>query len=258
MTNYRLYSPCLCAALLCAALLYSTASFAQGVSRPKITNIPGGFFVEWVAPVEVAAVQLDKKLAGPLEIMFDVPSVESLVEIDKKPLPVTSPEMTTALADYWIVRGKPERAIPLYEGCLAQKNLDDQKAFVFQNNLAMLYSQTLGQHAKALEIVDNALTTKRDNFTLLDTKGLILLNSGNYGDAIPVFQRAVELSCQLPIYCMHLAYALHQDGRPAQARQQFEPARDRLIQLVPNMTKENKAMYDTLQSAFPPVDNQPQ
>ena len=257
MTHYRFYKPCLCAVLLCAALLYSSAVFAQ-VSRPTITHIPGGFFIEWVAPVEIAAIQLDRRLAGPLEIMFDVPSVEFIVEIDKKPPPVTSPELTTALADYWIVRGKPERAIPLYEGCLAQKDLDDQKAFVFQNNLAMLYSQVLAQHGKALEIIDNALATKRDNSILLDTKGLILLNSGNTGEAIPVFQRAVELSCQLPVYCMHLAYALYRDNRHAQARQQFDPVRDRLIPLAPNMTKENKAMYDALQLAFPPVDSQTQ
>jgi len=255
MTHSKFYTPCLCAALFGAALLCSSIASAQGVSRPKITNIPGGFFIEWLSPVEISAVQLDKRLAGPLEIMFDVPSVDFIVEFDKKLPAAASPEMVTVLADYWIVRGKPERAIPLYEESLAQGNLDETRAFVFQNNLAMLYSQVLGQHDKALKIVDDALATRRDNFTLLDTKGLILLNSGNAAEAVPVLQRAVELSCQLPMYCMHLAYALHQEGRPERARQQFDSARDQLIPLVPNMSKENKGMYDTLQRAFPPVSN---
>ena len=257
MTRFT-YTCCLCAALLGVALLCSSVAFAQGVNRPRITNIPGGFFIEWAAPVEIAAIQLDKKLAGPLEILFDVPSIDFLLDIDKKPLPASSPEMITALADYWIVRGKPERAIPLYEESLKLGNLDETRAFVFQNNLAMLYSQVLGEHRKALEIVENALLARRDDVTLLDTKGLIYLNAGRPAEAIPVLQRAVELSCQLPLYCMHLAYALHLDGRPLQARRFFDPARDKLIPLVPNMTKENKAMYDTLQANIPPIGGLPQ
>ncbi|MCL2710335.1 MAG: tetratricopeptide repeat protein, partial [Planctomycetaceae bacterium] len=169
------------------------------------------------------------------------------------PPPITSPEMITALADYWIVRGKPEWAIPLYEKTLALGNLDDTRAFVFRNNLAMLYSHVLGQHQKALEVVDKALETNRDNFTLLNTKGLILINAGRPADAIPVLQRAVELSHQLPIYCMHLAYAFHLDGRVAQARRYFDVTRDQLVPLAPSMTKENKAMYDALMVAYPPV-----
>ena len=255
MIYSKFYKPCLCAALFGATLLCSSVAFTQGISRPKITNIPGGFFIEWLAPVEISAIQLDKSLTGPLEIMFDVPSIDFIVNIDKKPPAAASPEMVTALADYWIVRGKPERAIPLYEESLAQGKLEDARAFIFQNNLAMLYSQVLGQHDKALEVVDGALATRRDNVTLLDTKGLILLNSGNAAEAVPVLQRAVELSCQLPVYCMHFAYALYQEGRPERARQQFDSARDRLVPLVPNMSQENKGMYDTLQRAFPPVGN---
>jgi tetratricopeptide (TPR) repeat protein len=218
-----------------------------------MTPIPGGFFIEWASPVEIAAIRLDRSLTGPVEIMFDVPSVEFITEMDGRPSPVTSPEMVTALADYWIVRGRPERAIPLYEASLALGNLDDTRAFVFQNNLAMLYSQVLGQHVRALEIVDNALATRRDNVTLLNTKGLIFLNAGRPTEAIPVLQRAVELSCQLPMYCMHLAYALHLEGRPSQARRFFDSARDQLIPLVPNMTPENRAMYDTLHSSYPAI-----
>ena len=253
MTRYTLY---LCAALFCAAMFYSSAVFAQGVDRPaNITNIPGGFFVEWASPVEIAAIKLNRQLAGPLEVMFDIPSVAFIVEIDKKPSPVTSPEMITALADYWIVRGKPERAVPLYEESLAKGNLDERRTFVFQNNLAMLYSQVLGNHTKALEIVNDALATRRDDTTLLNTKGLILIQAGNPLEAIPVLQRAVELSCRFPLYCMHLAYALHQEGRTVQARTCFDPVRADLIPLVPNMTKENKAMYDDIQRALPPIDN---
>jgi len=255
MTHFNKFF--LCAALLCTALFCLPTAFAQGGSKPKITSIPGGFFVEWVSPVEVAAVHLGKGLTGSFEVMFDIPSLDFIdTQIDKKPEPVSSPEMITALADYWIVRGKPERAIPLYENSLKSGTLDADRALVFQNNLAMLYSRILGQHDKALEIIDNALDAKKDHTVLLDTKGLILLNSGNPTEAIPVLQRAVELSCQLPIYCMHLAYALLQEGRDVPARRYLDQVRDQLVELAPKMTKENKAMYDSLLSALPPIANQ--
>jgi len=241
---------CLGAVLFCPAAL-----LAQGVGKPKITGIPGGYFVEWAAPVEVAAVRLDKKLTGPFELMFDVPSAQFIVDvIDKKTGPAASPEMVAVLADYWITRGKPERAIPLYEAYLKQSTPEDARALIFHNNLAMLYSRVLGQHDKALEVVDKALEAKKDNASLLDTKGLILVNSGNPAEAVPVLQRAVELSCQHPPYCMHLAYALHQDGRPTQARRYFDSVRAQLNEAAPGMMKDNKAMFDTLQIALPPVD----
>jgi tetratricopeptide (TPR) repeat protein len=247
MMRATFYTLCLCAALLCPA-----TAFTQGVGKPKIMNIPGGFFVEWASPVEVAAVHLDKGLTGPFEVMFDVPSVDFLNALTSKvPEHALTPEMVTPLADYWIVRGKPERAIPLYEACLQRGDLDEKRALVFHNNCAMLYSQVLGEHEKALKLVNDALETRRDNYTLLDTKGLILMNSGNPAEAVPHLERAVELSCQVPIYCMHLACALLRDSRLPVARQRLNPVLDKLMESAPSMTKENRKMLDELLTAFP-------
>jgi len=237
-------------ALFCPAML-----LAQGLNKPVITSIPGGFFVAWDSPVDVSEVQLDKNLTGSCEVMFDVPSVASLTEmLERKPSPTNNSGLVSILADYWIFRGRPERAIPLYEESLKQENIDESKAWMFHNNLAMLYSRAFGQHAKALTIVDNALKTDVDNVNLLNTKGLILLNSGNPTDAIDPLQRAVELSCQLPLYCMHLAYAYHQLQRPGQSRRWFDPVRPQLNEAAPDMTKDNRAMFDDLQRALPPVE----
>ena len=248
MIRFTFCMMCLGAAFLCPAVL-----LAEGVGKPQIINIPGGFFVEWASPVDVAIVQLDKRWSGVVEVMFDIPSVGFLTDVlDKKSPTTPDPNMVTALADYWIVRGKPERAIPLYETSLKQGNLEEGKALIFQNNLAMLYSQVLKQHNKALSIVSSALETKKDHVTLLDTRGLILMNSGNPEGAIDDLTRAVELSCQLPIYCMHLAAALQQAGRTGQARRWFDQARAQLNDMSPNMGKENKEMFDNLQRALPP------
>jgi tetratricopeptide (TPR) repeat protein len=251
MTRKTFYALCLFLALFCP-----TSILAQGLSKPTITNIPGGFFVEWNSPVEVTQVQLDKKLTGPCEVMFDVPSAASLAEIlDKKSTPPSNTAMIATLADYWLFRGKPERAIPLYENCLKQANIEESRAWIFQNNLAMIYSRAFGQHEKALAIVDSALNTDSDNVVLINTKGLVLLNSGNPTDAVPALQRAVELSCQLPLYCMHLAYAYHQLQRAGQARRWFDLVRAQLNESTPGLnSKENKAMLDALQQALPPAN----
>ena len=243
-----------CVLCLCAALFFPAVLFAQGGAKPKITSIPGGIFVEWDSPVEVAAVQFDRRLSGLFEIMFDIPSVEFITDVlDRRtPSMTTDPGMVTALADYWMVRGKPERAIPLYEGALRQPNLDEGRALVFQNNLAMLYSRVLGQHNKALEVIESALDKNMDNPGLLDTKGLILINSGNPAAALVPLERAVELSCQLPLYCMHFAYAFHLTGQNGQARRWIDPVRVQLNDAAPNMGKENREMFDLLQSAISP------
>lgn len=245
-----------CAFLICTVLFWLPAALAQGVAKPaKVTNIPGGLFVEWASPVDIAAVQPGKGLTGLFEVMFDMPSVDFINKyLDKKQSPVSDPVVVAALADYWIARGKPERAIPLYEESLKQGNLDEKKALVFHNNLAMLYSQVLKQHDKGMEVVDKALEMKKDDVSLLDTKGLIYLNSGDPAAAIPPLERAVELSCQLPMYCMHLAHALQQNGQTNQARRYFDQVRAQLIAAAPKMTKENKTMFDNLQLQLPAVE----
>jgi len=181
----------------------------------------------------------------PSETMFEkIDDLMNRVETEK---PV-DPRTIFALANYWLVRGKQERAISLYEEALIRDDLNDPLAWVFRNNLAMLYSDVLGQHTKALEVVDKALETNRDNFTLLYTKGTIYLNAGEPALSIPVLQRAVELSCQLPIHCLCLAYALHLDGRDDESRRYFDVFRDAI---VPARLLENNAMFDALMAAHP-------
>jgi len=167
--------------------------------------------------------------------------------------------MIVTLANYWEVRSNPERsfslyerAIPLFEESLTRDDLDETMTWVLRNHLATLYSQVLDQHQKALEVVDNAMLTQRDNVILLNTKGLIYLNAGEPAEAIPVFQRAVAL-LDPPFLCvgMNLAYALHLEGRDAESRHYFDANKDKLVPIIPRMTKEDKAMFDALMAAHP-------
>jgi tetratricopeptide (TPR) repeat protein len=228
----------------------SKQPLADNGNAPVITPIKGGFHIEWSTLAEVGGVRLLGPLAGKVELMFDVP----LENIDKKIEPVHEPDVLSPLADYWIVRGKPEHAIPLYRLGLTQ-DPKEQNKIVFQNNLAMLLSTAEGNHAEGLKIIDSALEERRDNVTLLDTKGIILMNDGRASEAIPVLQRATELSCQHPIYCLHLAKAYDIVGQASQARSWFDKSRPKLESMPEKLTKENKNMFDDLRMKYPPETN---
>jgi Flp pilus assembly protein TadD len=103
--------------------------------------------------------------------------------------------------------------------------------------------------------VNTALENRRDDVTLLDTKGLILMNDGRASEAIPVLQRAVELSCQHPIYCLHLAKAYDIVGQVSPARNWFEKSRPKLESIPRKLTPENKNMFDDLRMKYPPDTN---
>ncbi|MDR3196884.1 MAG: hypothetical protein LBU34_03355 [Planctomycetaceae bacterium] len=213
-------------------------------NAPIVTPIKGGIHIEWPALMEVGGVRLLGSSVGKVELMFDVP----LENIDKKIEPTQNSEVLIPLTDYWIVRGKPERAIPLYRLGLTK----EPDNFVFQNNLAMLLSTVEGNHGEGLKVVDAALENRRDNVTLLDTKGMILMNDGRSSEAVPVLQRAVELSCQHPIYCLHLAKAYDTIGQATNARSWFEKSRPGLESIPAKLTQENKNMFDELRMKYPP------
>ncbi len=215
-----------------------------GFTEPKVTPIPGGYFLEWPRLTEIDGVQLSGPLAGRFTIQFDLRPED----VGKEPEPVTDPEVLLPLADYWIARGNPARAIPLY-----RKGLHvDPTNLIFLNNLAMLLSSVENKHAEALRILDNVLAEQRDNVSLLDTKGLVLMKDGRASEAVPLFERAVELSCQLPIYCMHLAKGLDATGQEDSARNWFEKARPLLESSPSQLGENNKGMFDELRGKYGP------
>ncbi|MDR0870407.1 MAG: hypothetical protein LBN39_06400 [Planctomycetaceae bacterium] len=215
---------------------------ADPVADAKIQPIKGGFYVEWPALATVGGVKLPPSAKGKFEVMFDIKPDA----VNTKPSQADDPVILLPLADYWIVRGKPEHAIKLYRKGLEK----DPDNFMFQNNLAMLVSRVEGDNKQALDIVNKALTDRHDNITLLDSKGLILINDGRADEAVPVLERAVELSCQHPIYCLHLSKALDMAGREDQSKNWFDKMRPLLEAMPGKLVKENKDMFDELRIKF--------
>lgn len=240
-TFLSLLSVCLIAAIP-AAVSAQENTLSDAPGEPRIATFNGGYYIEWPELTEVGSVQLNGSMTGPVEMMFDI----RMQDIERKPTPSKNPDVLLPLADYWIVRGKPAHAIPLYRRGLE----NDPENLLFQNNLAMLLSTVENNHNGGLDIINGALETKHDNVTLLDSKGLILMNAGRVDEAIPPLERAVELSCQFPIYVLHLTQAYDMAGRENSARNWFDKVRP-LLEATPNqLSKENKDMFDNLRMKY--------
>ncbi len=97
------------------------------------------------------------------------------------------------------------------------------------NNLAWLLATQEGNHAKALDLVKDAIKKSGPFFFLLDTRGLIYLETGQIKEAIKDFETS-WLQRNLPVTKFHLARALAQSGEAAAAEEQLSEAIDRGLQ----------------------------
>ena len=105
---------------------------------------------------------------------------------------------------------------------------------------------------EALDLINRALEVEPKNVVFLDTKGLILLKDDKPQDAIPLFEEAVELSCEGPSYVLHLAYAQLKNDSNADAATTFNKVRALLVTRGDGMSKDNKAMFDELDMKLGP------
>lgn len=235
------------AVFLLTSIVFSTNVPAQDKPEsdprhPVVTPIKGGYHLEWPSLTDVGAVRIKGPWAGRYELMFDV----RREDIDRKPEAPQDPVVLLPIADYWIVRGRADRAIPLYRRGLVL----DPDNFTFQNNIAMLLSSAENKHDEAIDVIDKALETRLDNVTLLDTKGMILINARRADEAVPVLERAVILSCHGPIYMLHFAKALDMDGQEIRSREWFEKTRPFLDGPTNKLSKENQEIFDGLKMKY--------
>jgi len=100
---------------------------------------------------------------------------------------------------------------------------------------------------EAYALIDKALDNDPDNPRFLDTKGLIHMKNDRSQDAIPLFERAVEITCEGPIYVLHLAYAQMVNGESEKAMTTFEKVRPVLMPRTDLLSRDNKAMFDVLE-----------
>jgi tetratricopeptide (TPR) repeat protein len=133
----------------------------------------------------------------------------------------TEPSMLSGLGTLYGQAGKIDDAVKLYDSWIS-RNPHEQIA---ANNLAML----LVSHRTDKASLDRAqaLTAgfaSASNGDLLDTAGWVRFKRGEYNEALPVLQHAVELLPQSHEAHYHLGMAELRSGQPDRARTDLEAA----------------------------------
>ena len=132
----------------------------------------------------------------------------------------------------WLARaGRNDEAITLYETLV--KRVPDDDAYA--NNLAYLLIETRGDKTS----LERALTLTRgfaqsNNPGYLDSLGWAHYKLGQYTEAAPVLERAVQRSPNAPLLQLHLGLALAKSGNAPRAREFLRKALDSKAKL-PNL-----------------------
>ena len=132
----------------------------------------------------------------------------------------------------WLARtGRNDEAIALYETLV--KRVPDDDAYA--NNLAYLLIETKGDKTS----LERALALTRrfkesNNPGYLDSLGWAHYKLGQYTEAAPVLERAVQRSPNAPLLQLHLGLALAKSGNAPRAREFLRKALDSKAKL-PNL-----------------------
>ena len=131
-----------------------------------------------------------------------------------------NPQIALLLASDYELGGQVDEALETYEQILTY----DPDNIIAQNNLAALlldHSSDPAQHERALEITKPFNTS--DQPALLDTLGWAYYRTGDYGNAIRVLERAVELSNgEIALLRYHLGMAFVKADMTLRGKQELE------------------------------------
>ena len=111
--------------------------------------------------------------------------------------------MTNALADMFKSKGEYDRALPLYEECLAKRKRvlgdDHPDTLASLNNLAGLF-ESKGEYDRALPLYEECLAKKKrvlgddhpDTLTSLNNIAALFHNKGDLDRALPLFEECLS------------------------------------------------------------------
>jgi tetratricopeptide (TPR) repeat protein len=117
-----------------------------------------------------------------------------------------------SVADYWLSKNKQSDAIEIYRRVIQMRPND----VVALNNISNLLAEDPGSIEEALGYIEQALRIAGRQPLLLDTKAVLLMNSGRVEEAIPVLEMAIASSDD-PRLKLHMFIALRNANRIADA-----------------------------------------
>lgn len=131
------------------------------------------------------------------------------------------PEFPVYIADYWIARQQWDQAIAALRTGV---KLDPKNVFAL-NNLANLLGERPESVEEALQVIDQAIAVGGRQPNLLDTKGSILIQAGQFADACIVLEEAATNGVD-PRILLHWYMALRGAGQNS-AADSIKPRVDR-------------------------------
>ena len=119
--------------------------------------------------------------------------------------------MLNTLGPLYLSQGRDDDAAAVFETLhrLAPEDV------VAMNNLAWAYRSS--NTARALELIQKALQSVPDNAAIQDTHAMILLEKGDFDEALAVNQKTLDAAPDSPQFRFHRAQILAAAERPAEA-----------------------------------------
>jgi Flp pilus assembly protein TadD len=145
-------------------------------------------------------------------------ALEKLLEVIK-----TNPKSTSALTLAGMIykqQGDIQKAREMYEQALAA----DSTSVVATNNLAIIYSEDLGDIDKALDMAYKARSQAPDDPSIADTLGWILYKKGKFEWALPPLQASALKLPSSPEIQYHLGMTYYKIGKLEDARKALQQA----------------------------------
>lgn len=228
--------------VMLSTLYRSQKSFGEAlhIGKGLQTRHPGssaGFVIE--GDVMVATSKRTEAVKAFREAYSLEPSAEVLIRL-LAVLDATDDELSARkLAGDWMAKHPQDRVIPIYEAgnAMAKGQFDRARAeyerilkvapdnAVVLNNLAWLSWRT--KDSEAIIFAEKAFGLAPDNPAVLDTYGVILVESGQAKRGLELLGKAVERAPQSDAILLNYARALVQSNHKAEAR----PYLERLVAL---------------------------
>jgi tetratricopeptide (TPR) repeat protein len=129
-------------------------------------------------------------------------------------------ELLFTLATWRLVAEQSEEAVTLLRKVLAA----EPRHLMALNNLATVLGEQSATTSEACELIGRAIAQAGPLVELLDTKGTLLLASGDVEGAVKVLRDATSRSSSDPRHFFHLALALRRAGKLPESREALQRA----------------------------------
>jgi tetratricopeptide (TPR) repeat protein len=216
-----------------AAIARVQAALAQGPANVELLNLLGGLYFDRkdfnrAADVFARATSANPRLWLPhrnlAQARLELHDLEGALREYRAALELapSDPQLVADAAGFYEKQGRIDDAIAGYEGLYKANPKLQQFA---ANNLAMLlvtYKTDQASLDRALDLTSNFAASA--DGPLLDTVGWVRFKRGEYRDALPALERALERAPDSKVIRFHLAMAQLQLGLRERARSNLESA----------------------------------